>query len=42
MRALGAMGDAASLDDMAKQAEISKIEPHMHLFPSDSTKSAFA
>ena len=28
MRALGAMGDAAGLDDMAEQAEIGEIESH--------------
>jgi len=28
MRALGAMGDAARLDDVAEQAEIGKVESH--------------
>ena len=28
MRALGAVGDAARLDDMAEQAEIGEIESH--------------
>ena len=28
MRAFGAVGDAAGLDDMAKQAEIGEIETH--------------
>ena len=28
MRALGAVGNAAGFDDVAKQAEIGKVEPH--------------
>ena len=28
MRTLGAVGDAAGLDDVAKQAEIGEIESH--------------
>ena len=32
MRALGAVGDAAGLDDVAKQAEIGKVEAHIRPF----------
>jgi hypothetical protein len=39
MRALGAVRDAARLDDVAKQTEIGEIETHGNDLPSDLTKS---
>ena len=41
MRALGAVRDAASFDDMAKQAEIGEVETHGVILPSSFTKSGF-
>src|SRR5580700_2663437 len=42
MRAFGAVGDAARLDDMAKQAEIGEIKSHEMTLPSHNTKLDFA
>ena len=41
MRALGAVGDAAGFDDVAEQAEIGKVEPHIRYLPSYLTKPSF-
>jgi hypothetical protein len=40
MRAFGAMGYAAGLDDVAEQAEIGEVETHRRP-PSYLTKSGF-